>query len=106
MSTQSVSLPLNPFHVLHGEDPGQLPVQPQKRSVPEQSRALEALGHAIEYLVDSRLFDQWESAADAEAVHLLMACSVAIYTGEQANAPWHERVQRNLLKKLNLRSNG
>lgn len=104
MSTHAVPLPLSPFQPFDGREPEQRSSAPRKRSTPDQGRALEMLGHAIEYLVDSRLFDQWESPADAEAVHLLMSCSLAVYTGDQEMMPWHQRVQRGLLKRLNLQS--
>ncbi len=60
------------------------------------------LGHAIEYLVDSRLFETWESAADAQAVQLLMSCSREVFADCDDLTPWHQRVQRALIKKLNL----
>ena len=46
-----------------------------------QGRALEALGHAIEYLVDSRLFvlDETTLRSDDEAVQIMMRLSRAIF---------------------------
>lgn len=99
MSTQAFALPLRPFQPFD-EAPKRRAPQPRPRQTPEQGRALEILGHAVEYLVDSRLFDQWESPADAEAVHLLMSCSLAVFAGNQDVKPWHQRVQNGLLKRL------
>lgn len=85
--------------------------QPERRSAPErrrtspqQGRALELLGHAIEYLVDSRLFDQWESPADAAAVQLLMECSRAVFANCEKIVPWHQRVQQAWSKKMHERT--
>lgn len=101
MSTQAMPLPLRSFQPFD-EEPRKPSPRPRPRQSPEQGRALEILGHAVEYLVDSRLFDQWETPADAEAVHLLMACSRAVFSGEQDMKPWHQRVQHSLLKRLHL----
>ena len=64
------------------------------------------LGHAIEYLVDSRLFEQWQSPADAEAVRLLMSCSRTVFAECEAVAPWHQRVQRAVTRRLHLSTVG
>lgn len=103
-ATQSLPLPLSPFQHFGERRPDPRPSPARRNTTPEQGRALETLGHAIEYLVDSRLFERWESPADAEAVHLLMACSRAVFAGCEEVAPWHQRVQRALLKKLHLQS--
>ena len=50
------------------------PVPPRRRTMPQHGRALEALGHAIEYLVDSRLLHDADAVSDNAAVHLLMIC--------------------------------
>lgn len=50
-----------------------------RQSTPDQARALQVITHAIEYLLDSRLFDAWQSASDAAAVHILMACSRQVF---------------------------
>ncbi len=46
-----------------------------------QGLALERLGHAIEYLVDARMFsgDELTRAADAEAVQILSGLSRAVF---------------------------
>ena len=93
---------MSPFQQLGDREPEPRRVPERRRHTPEQGRALETLGHAIEYLVDSRLFDQWESPSDAEAVHLLMSCSRSVYAGCEELAPWHQRVQRSLMRRLHL----
>ena len=67
---------------------------PRRRASPSQGRALEALGHAVEYLVDSRLFTLDESAAasDAAAAQLLMRASRAVF----AECPEVISLQRRL----------
>jgi hypothetical protein len=46
-----------------------------------QGRALETIGHAIEYLVDSRMFMSGEptSKADVEAARILMQASRTVF---------------------------
>ncbi len=46
-----------------------------------QGLALERIGHAIEYLVDARMFtgDDFTQAADAEAVQILSCLSRAVF---------------------------
>ncbi len=102
MSTAAPTLPL-PFGSLPQFALKPTPPAPQRRrSNPRQGRALELLGHAIEYLVDSRLYDQWETPADAAAVHLLMGCSRAVFSECEALQPWHQRVQSVLVRRLHL----
>ena len=53
----------------------------RRRGNLEQGRALETLGHAVEYLADSQMF---LSAGDAcrsnrEAIQILMRCSRAVF---------------------------
>ena len=77
------------------------PARPtRRRTSPKQGRALEALGHAIEYLVDSRMCDAHESPADVEAVRLLMLCSREVFSECAVVQPWHHRVQKALMKAL------
>ncbi len=105
MSTHTIALPLGPFQPQDGERRRQSQQPRRQRQTPEQGRALEVLAHAVEYLVDSRLFEQWETPADAEAVHLLMSCSLAVFGSGHDVKPWHERVQHSLLKRLHLQGN-
>lgn len=53
----------------------------RRRGNLQQGYALEKLGHAVEYLVDSRLFAQSEKEAksDQEAIQLLMRMSRAVF---------------------------
>jgi hypothetical protein len=53
-----------------------------RRGSVQQGRALETLGHAIEYLVDSRLFliDRTDPKADRDAMHILMRCSREVFS--------------------------
>jgi hypothetical protein len=53
----------------------------RRRSSVQQGRALEILGHAVEYLVDSRMFliDQPTTRADAEATQILMLLSREVF---------------------------
>lgn len=52
-----------------------------RRSTLEQARALETLGHAVKYLIDSRLFDQVDRNPrdKEEAVQILMRMSRAVF---------------------------
>jgi hypothetical protein len=100
MSTaHPLSLQMNPFQF--GEQrPERQPPPIRRRTSPRQGHALEILGHAIEYLVDSRLFEKWETPGDAAAVHLLMERSRAVFDDCADALPWHQRVQQALVKKL------
>ena len=53
----------------------------RRRGTLEQGRALETLGHAVEYLVDTRLFDLGEhNVRDGqEAVQIMMRMSRAVF---------------------------
>ncbi|ADW69235.1 hypothetical protein [Granulicella tundricola] len=53
-----------------------------RRGNMEQGRALEMLGHAVEYLVDSRLFgvDERTVKSNQEAVQILMRLSRAVFS--------------------------
>jgi hypothetical protein len=54
----------------------------RRRASVQQGRALEILGHSVEYLVDSRMFmiDQPSTRADAEAVQILMRLSREVFS--------------------------
>src|SRR6202022_852206 len=54
----------------------------RRRASIQQGRALELLGHSVEYLVDSRMFmiDQPSTRADAEAVQILMRLSREVFS--------------------------
>ena len=65
---------------LHIVSPASEPVY--RRGSPEQGRALEMLGHAVEYLVDSRLFQTGDHVQrdEQEAVQILMRLSRAVFS--------------------------
>ncbi|MEO8736608.1 MAG: hypothetical protein ABI380_08720 [Edaphobacter sp.] len=54
----------------------------RRRPGPLQGRALEKLGHAIEYLIDSRLvlIDQPATRADTDALDILMRLSRCVFS--------------------------
>jgi len=54
----------------------------RRRPDPQQGRALEKVGHSIEYLVDSRLFitSGLGDRAEHESVQILMRASRAIFS--------------------------
>ena len=78
----------------------QRPSPTRRRPTLTQGQALETLSHAIEYLVDSRLYETWDSPADAEAVHTLMACSRAVFADCEEVMSWQQRLQRTLMRRL------
>jgi hypothetical protein len=61
--------------------PGQPDRRVRRRASREQGQALERLGHAVEYLIDSRMFltGKMNPAAEREAVQLLMRLSRSIF---------------------------
>jgi hypothetical protein len=65
-----------------------IPATGRRRATQLQGRGLEILGHAVEYLVDSRMFliDEPSTPADAEAVQLLMLLSRQLFA-ECAHVP-------------------
>jgi hypothetical protein len=61
------------------EPPTLTPARAMRRPSPQQGRALELLGHAIEYLVDENLHRGRGEAMDSEAVQLLMRLNRGIF---------------------------
>jgi hypothetical protein len=53
----------------------------------QQGRALEVLGHATKYLIDSRFCDPTAPSVDTFAVRLLMICSRAVFEDRAAIHP-------------------
>ena len=53
----------------------------RRRGSVEQGRALESIGHAVEYLVDSRMFSagEYDSRDEQEAIQILMRMSRAVF---------------------------
>ena len=66
-----------------------------RRGNMQQGRALEALGHALEYLIDSRMFlvDEPASSADAEAVQILASLSRAVFAECREVKPLRRRLR-------------
>ncbi len=67
----------------------------RRRTSIQQGQGLEVLGHAIEYLIDSRMFmiDQPPSRGDSEAIHLLMLQSRQIFSECVEAVPPAERLR-------------
>jgi hypothetical protein len=67
----------------------------RRRASVQQGRALEILGHSVEYLVDSRMFmiDQPSTRADAEAVQILMRLSREVFSDCTEVAPPARRLR-------------
>jgi hypothetical protein len=76
----------------------------RRRTTPTQGRALEILGHAVEYLADSRLYEESETASDGAAIRTLMSCSRQVFAECSPIQPWHERARASLLRRLHLQS--
>ena len=66
----------------------------RRRPNPRQGRALETLAHAIEYLADMRLWEEYTLPGDAEAMRLLMHCSRSVFNECATVVPLHLRVMR------------
>jgi hypothetical protein len=79
--------------------PGKLPGGTVRRRPDRyQGRALEALGHAIEYLVDSDLRSGAETPSKAvgDASQILMGLSRKVFTECAEVVPLSQRIQRQL----------
>jgi hypothetical protein len=63
------------------------------RSRSHTGQALEILGHALEYLVDSRMYqvDEPATRADSEALHILMRLSREVFEDRGAVIPSERR---------------
>jgi hypothetical protein len=79
------------------------PLCTRRRANPEQERALEKIGHATEYLVDSRmlLIHEPTTKVDDEALHLLMRLSRSILSECEEIIPLSQRL-RQWLRKTNI----
>jgi hypothetical protein len=73
-----------------------------RRLTATQGRALEILGHAIEYLVDTRLAcaDEFCSPAAQEAIQLLSRANREVYQSNPTTAPEGNRIMRWLMNNL------
>lgn len=67
----------------------------RRRPTREQGQGLEVLGHALEYLVDTRMFIYREpnTKADAEAIHILSRCSRELFSTCVEIVPIRQRVK-------------
>ena len=74
--------------------PGERAVR--RRGNLEQGRALETLGHAVEYLTDSKLFltDEAGARQSHEAIQILMRCSRAVFMECPEVVPVRRRISR------------
>jgi len=74
----------------------------RRRSGVQQGRALEILAHAVEYLVDSRMFliDQPATRADAEATQILMLLSREVFFECAAVVPPVRRLKLWIAERL------
>jgi hypothetical protein len=72
-----------------------------RRPTHAQGRALEILGHAIEYLVDSRLYSASPASSrnEAGAAQLLMRLSRAVFADCPERVPLHRRLRAWLLHR-------
>ncbi len=72
----------------------------RRRGNPQQGHALEALGHAIEYLTDTRMFSIGDTAerarSESEAVQILMRASRAVFEECAEVVPLRARIARRL----------
>ena len=72
------------------------PAYVRRRGSSEQGRALETLGHAVEYLVDSRLRfnDSQAAAGEREAIEILMRLNRAVFSECPEVVPFSRRVRQ------------
>lgn len=78
----------------------------RRRPNPDQGRGLEKLGHAVEYLIDSRmaLVNKPATRADAEAVDILMRLSRSVFAECEEIVPVGRRLKQWVLSKVSGRS--
>ena len=74
----------------------------RRRPTQLQGQALEKLGRAIEYLMDSRmvLIDEPSTKADAEALEILMRLNRSVFSECEEIVPLRRRLKAWLLAKL------
>jgi hypothetical protein len=86
--------------------PLQAPIVPsrivRRRPDMQQGRALEVLGHSIEYLIDSRMFLVGEphTPAEADAVQILSRCSREVFATCAEVVPVHQRFKQWAAERL------
>lgn len=78
-----------------------LRTQPVRRQpTPAQGRGLSTLGHAIEYLIDSRIVEGGTDRNDNEAVRILMGCSRTLFEECALRKPLPERLGRWIAERI------
>ena len=89
--------------------PPHRPAQPQqevrRKANQQQGRALEVLGHAVEYLVDTRMTrDDMQplllAGPDLQAVQILMRLNRAVFSSCEEIVPLRRRLKKWLLARL------
>ena len=72
------------------------PAYIRRRGSSEQGRALETLGHAVEYLVDSRMYfsDPQAAASEREAIEILMRLNRTVFSECPEVIPFGRRVRQ------------
>lgn len=76
----------------------------RRRTTLAQGRALELLGHAIEYMVDSRLPEGGPTRAENQAIRILMTCSREVFEQGTLYVPAHQRVSYWVQQRLRRRA--
>lgn len=76
----------------------------RRRPTMQQGRALETLGHAIEYLIDSRMFlvNEPYTSADAAAVQQLSLCSREVFATCAEIVPVSTRLRLWAIERLRM----
>lgn len=74
----------------------------RRRPSPQQGRALELLGHAVEYLVDSRLYFAETDLNDQLAVQTLMRLNREVFAECAEVVPMRRRLTRRLKSWMGL----
>lgn len=74
----------------------------RRRPNMQQGRALEVIGHGIEYLVDSRLFitSGLDERAEQEAIQIMMRASRAVFADCTEVIPLRQQLDQWLHKRL------
>ena len=77
-----------------------------RRGTQDQGRALEALGHAVEYLIDTRMFDFGENNIrdEQEAVQILMRMSRTVFAECLEVVSTRRRMRRWVVERFRSRS--
>ncbi len=74
----------------------------RRRGTRAQGRALETLGHAVEYLVDTRMFhiEAFNPVDEREAVQILMRMSREVFSECQEVVSLRKRLKRWVAKRM------